>query len=99
MTATGVSDANVLDQLRERVAGALEGGAEDVLAAHRALTAALDADPGDADLRRLHRELVDEGAIARLTAPSASARPSGAWPTPGRPARSSTAPPVRPPAP
>ena len=47
---------------------ALEGSAEDVLAAHRAVAAALDADPDDAELRRLHRELVDEGAIARLQA-------------------------------
>ena len=75
MTATGVSDADLLDELRERVAGALEGSAEDVLAAHRALTAALDADPSDAELRRLHRELVDEGAIARLH--GARARPRG----------------------
>jgi DNA-binding CsgD family transcriptional regulator len=55
-------------ELRERVAGALEGSAEDVLAAHRALAAALDADPEDAELRRLHRRLVDQGAIARLAA-------------------------------
>jgi DNA-binding CsgD family transcriptional regulator len=55
-------------ELRERVAGALEGSAEDVLAAHRALAAALDADPEDAELRRLHRQLVDQGAIARLAA-------------------------------
>jgi LuxR family transcriptional regulator, regulator of acetate metabolism len=57
-----------VDDLRERVAAALDGSAEDVLAAHRALTAALDADPDDAELRRLHRELVDHGAIARLRA-------------------------------
>src|SRR3954447_5700921 len=56
------------EELRDRVAGALEGSAEDVLAAHRALTAALDADPDDAELRRIHRELVDRGAIARLRA-------------------------------
>ena len=55
-------------ELRERVARALEGSAEDVLAAHRALAAALDADPDDPELRRLHRELVDQGAIARLHA-------------------------------
>jgi len=52
--------------LRERVDAALDGTADDVLAAHRALAAALDADPDDAALRALHRELVDEGAIARL---------------------------------
>ncbi len=56
------------EELRDRVAGALEGSAEDVLAAHRALTAALDADPDDPELRRIHRELVDQGAIARLHA-------------------------------
>ena len=57
-----------LDGLRERVATALEGSAEDVLAAHRAIAAALDADPDDPELRRIHRELVDQGAIARLHA-------------------------------
>ena len=46
----------------------MEGSAEDVLAAHRAIAAALDAEPDDAELRRIHRELVDEGAIARLRA-------------------------------
>jgi len=56
------------EELRDRVAGALEGSAEDVLATHRALTAALDAAPDDAELRQLHRELVDHGAIARLEA-------------------------------
>ena len=85
--------------LRARVAGALEGSAEDVLAAHRALAAALDADPDDAELRRLHRELVDEGAIARLTALERVRAASAAWPTPGRSARSSTARPARPPPP
>jgi DNA-binding CsgD family transcriptional regulator len=48
------------------VASALDGSADDVLAAHRAIAAALDADPDDAALRALHRELVDQGAIARL---------------------------------
>jgi LuxR family transcriptional regulator, regulator of acetate metabolism len=57
-----------LDELRERVASALEGNAEDVPAAHAAVAAALDADPDDPELRRLHRELIDEGAIARLRA-------------------------------
>ena len=67
------------------MAGALEGSAEDVLAAHRALAAALDADPDDAELRRLHRELVDHGRHRAAARPSsASAPPSGAWPTPGR---------------
>jgi LuxR family transcriptional regulator, regulator of acetate metabolism len=54
--------------LAERVATALEGSAEDVLAVHRALAAALEADPGDDELRRLHRELIEAGAIARLAA-------------------------------
>ena len=65
---TPARDDDALDELRERVANALEGSAEDVLAAHRAIASALDADPGDPELRRLHRELVDEGAIARLHA-------------------------------
>jgi LuxR family transcriptional regulator, regulator of acetate metabolism len=58
----------MIEELRARVAAALEGSAEDVLAAHRALTAALDADPEDEELRSIHRELVDQGAIARLHA-------------------------------
>jgi LuxR family transcriptional regulator, regulator of acetate metabolism len=60
------TESATLDELRARVAEALEGSADDVLAAHRAIAAALDADPDDAGLRALHRELVDEGAIARL---------------------------------
>jgi len=66
VSAARVGEDRVLDELRTRAASALEGSAEEVLAALRAIAAALDADPGDAELRRLHRELVDEGAIARL---------------------------------
>jgi LuxR family transcriptional regulator, regulator of acetate metabolism len=55
-----------LDQLRARVGEALDGDVDDVLAAHEALAAALDADPGSDELRALIAELVQEGAIARL---------------------------------
>jgi LuxR family transcriptional regulator, regulator of acetate metabolism len=67
-TRPRVSDDDTLEELRERVANALEGSVEDVLDAPRAIAAALDAGPDDVELRRLHRELVDEGAIARLNA-------------------------------
>jgi DNA-binding CsgD family transcriptional regulator len=58
-------DASV-EELRARVAGALAGDVDEVLVAHRALAAALDADPGNAELQRLAAELVQDGAIARL---------------------------------
>jgi DNA-binding CsgD family transcriptional regulator len=54
--------------LREQVDRALAGDVDDVLAAHRTLTGALDADPGNDELRALLAELVDDGAIARLRA-------------------------------
>jgi DNA-binding CsgD family transcriptional regulator len=59
-------DPPALDELRARVADALAGDVDDVLAAHQVLAAALDADPGNAELRALATELVGEGAIARL---------------------------------
>jgi DNA-binding CsgD family transcriptional regulator len=52
--------------LRAQVDQALAGNVDDVLAAHDALAAALDADPGDDELRALIAELVRDGAIARL---------------------------------
>jgi DNA-binding CsgD family transcriptional regulator len=52
--------------LREQVGQALAGDVDDVLAAHAAVAAALEADPASEDLRALLDELVDEGAIARL---------------------------------
>src|SRR5919197_2342390 len=52
--------------MREQVDKALAGDVDDVLAAHAALAAALDADPGDDELRALLAELVRDGAIARL---------------------------------
>jgi DNA-binding CsgD family transcriptional regulator len=58
--------AGLAATLRERVGQALAGEVEDVLAAHAALVAALEADPASEDLRALLAELVDEGAIARL---------------------------------
>jgi DNA-binding CsgD family transcriptional regulator len=53
--------------LREQVGQALAGDVDDVLAAHAAVAAALEADPTSEDLRALLAELVDEGAIARLS--------------------------------
>jgi DNA-binding CsgD family transcriptional regulator len=58
--------AHALDQLRARVGEAIDGDVDDVLAAHEALAAALDADPASGELRALIAELVQEGAIARL---------------------------------
>ena len=55
-----------LDGLRAQVDQALAGEVDGVLAAHRALAAALDADPSSEELRALLARLVDEGAIARL---------------------------------
>jgi DNA-binding CsgD family transcriptional regulator len=52
--------------LHEQVGQALAGDVDDVLAAHEALAAALEADPANDDLRALLAELVDDGAIARL---------------------------------
>ena len=60
MTVTPTSD------LRARVDEALQGGVEDLLAAHQAVAAALDADPTDSELRRLARRLAEEGSLARL---------------------------------
>jgi LuxR family transcriptional regulator, regulator of acetate metabolism len=52
--------------LRARVDDALQGSADDLLAAHHAVAAALDADPTDAELRALARRLAEEGSLARL---------------------------------
>jgi LuxR family transcriptional regulator, regulator of acetate metabolism len=54
--------------LRARVDEALQGGIEDLVAAHQAVAAALDADPTDAELRELARRLAEEGSLARLRA-------------------------------
>jgi LuxR family transcriptional regulator, regulator of acetate metabolism len=62
MTVTPSSD------LRTRVEDALQGGVDDLLAAHQAVAAALDADPTDAELRTLARRLAEEGSLARLRA-------------------------------
>ena len=66
MTATRGDPTGLTAPLREQVGQALAGDVNDVLAAHAALAAALDADPGSDDLRALLAELVDQGAIARL---------------------------------
>jgi DNA-binding CsgD family transcriptional regulator len=60
MTVTPTSD------LRARVDDALRGSVEDLLAAHQAVAAALDADPTDAELRTLARRLAEQGSLARL---------------------------------
>jgi LuxR family transcriptional regulator, regulator of acetate metabolism len=60
VTVTPTSD------LRARVDEALQGGVDDLLAAHQAVAAALDADPTDAELRSLARRLAEEGSLARL---------------------------------
>jgi LuxR family transcriptional regulator, regulator of acetate metabolism len=62
MTTGRVASAD----LRARVDEALSGDVEDLLAAHDAVAAALEADPGDAELRSLARRLSEEGALARL---------------------------------
>jgi DNA-binding CsgD family transcriptional regulator len=62
VTVTPTSD------LRARVDEALQGGVEDLLAAHQAVAAALDADPTDAELRALARRLAEEGSLGRLRA-------------------------------
>ena len=62
MSVTPTSD------LRARVDDALQGGVEDLVAAHQAVAAALEADPTDADLRALARRLAEEGSLARLRA-------------------------------
>jgi LuxR family transcriptional regulator, regulator of acetate metabolism len=62
MNVTPTSD------LRARVDEALQGGVEDLLAAHQAVAAALDADPTDSELRALGRRLAEEGSLARLHA-------------------------------
>jgi DNA-binding CsgD family transcriptional regulator len=58
--------APALDDLRTRVEEALQGDVDDLLAAHQALTAALEADSADRGLRRLACRLAEEGALARL---------------------------------
>jgi LuxR family transcriptional regulator, regulator of acetate metabolism len=62
MTTGRVASAD----LRARVDEALSGDVEELLAAHDAVAAALEADPGDAELRSLARRLSEEGALARL---------------------------------
>jgi DNA-binding CsgD family transcriptional regulator len=54
--------------LRARVEDALQGEVEDLVAAHQAVAAALDADPTDAELRELARRLAEEGSLSRLRA-------------------------------
>jgi len=63
--AGGVTPAS---DLGTRVDEALQGNADDLLAAHQAVAAALDADPTDAELRTLARRLAEEGSLARLRA-------------------------------
>ena len=67
MSATSSHPRRVAE-LRAEVNSALAGDVDDVLAAHEALTGALDADPGNEDLRALLSELATDGAIARLRA-------------------------------
>jgi LuxR family transcriptional regulator, regulator of acetate metabolism len=62
MTTSGVASID----LRARVDEALAGDVEDLLAAHHAVAAALEADPSDPELRSLARCLAEEGALARL---------------------------------
>jgi LuxR family transcriptional regulator, regulator of acetate metabolism len=62
MTTGSVASAD----LRARVDEALGGDVEDLLAAHHAVAAALEADAGDPELRSLARRLAEEGALARL---------------------------------
>jgi DNA-binding CsgD family transcriptional regulator len=54
--------------LQARVDEALRGDVDDLLAAHRAVAAALEADPADPELRSLARRVAEDGALARLRA-------------------------------
>jgi DNA-binding CsgD family transcriptional regulator len=60
------SPSRSIDDLRAQVGDALAGELDAVLAAHRALADALDADPANAELRGLASALVEDGALARL---------------------------------
>jgi DNA-binding CsgD family transcriptional regulator len=63
-----MTEVTPTSDLRARVADALQGGVDDLLATHQAVAAALDADPTDAELRKLARTLAEEGSLARLRA-------------------------------
>ena len=64
----GLTQVTPTSDLRARVEEALRGGVDDLLGAHQAVAAALDADPTDAELRALARTLAEEGSLARLRA-------------------------------
>ena len=64
--SSGVAPA--IADLRARVEEALRGDVDDLLAAHRAVAAALEADPADPELRSLARRVAEDGALARLRA-------------------------------
>jgi LuxR family transcriptional regulator, regulator of acetate metabolism len=62
------SVAPAIADLQARVDEALRGDVDDLLAAHLAVAAALEADQADPELRALARRLAEDGALARLRA-------------------------------